>query len=149
MSGELKIRSLQVEDCRTLARLIAGLVDDTKNKWIENIVRPQLVESEDEAKETLEKESIEKFVSLFASVLKLIVERFENEVTEWFASLLGVSAEEYLKLPFDTDLVVIEQIISSDRFPDFFSRACALYRGQEMLRNAVKKIKAMFGSSET
>jgi hypothetical protein len=146
--SEIQIRKLTVADCRKLVAMLRSLAAKAQGAWIKTLIKPvpatAQVEPEDEE---LDAEGVERMARLFLGLLDMLLEEFEGDVTEWFASLCGVSVEEYLRLPIDTDLIVIEQIKSAEEFPAFFERACAVLKLQGRFGGLAKSVKNLFAST--
>ena len=47
----------------------------------------------------------------------------EDEVTAWFADLIGVSLEEYQEMPLETTLGIIKQLKENKNIKNFFKGA--------------------------
>ena len=54
-----------------------------------------------------------------------------SDVRVWFASLVNVTPEEFRDMPFDTEVVILEQLVEVERANRFFSRLLALFRGMK------------------
>lgn len=135
---ELKIRELWVSDNRKIVDLLKRFATETHNEWITALRGP----SEGE-KPTGDGDMVKFFVDMINNLLSM----YQNEMTEIFAGLLGVTVEEYQKLPFDTDMVVIEQIKSAPGFLSFFQKACVVFNLQKVFGPVLKNLKEKLDSA--
>jgi hypothetical protein len=136
-----KMRPLTVADLRTLTAIIKRLVTEGKQTFFASIIVPGAGDGK------AEDENNSGYVSLFADILVKASDIYAAEVTAWFASLLGVTAEEYMALPFDTDLQVIQQITEDPQFSGFFTKACAMFKLKEKYGHLWSRLKEMSGMS--
>jgi hypothetical protein len=138
----LKIRKLTVSDNRLLVKLIKKMISDSKDTWIENIVT-----TSDSSVSAADDETIgRQYVKIFSIILNSLIEKFESDITEWFASLLSISVEEYKNLDFDTDINVVSQIKDAKEFNDFFRNACVVFNVKNLSEKITKILKGKFGS---
>ena len=127
--GELKIRSLTMADRDWLSDLIKKLVAELGSKDIlklmvsDNEAEPEKMEGE-EVEQVSPKDK--KYALLVVEIIKMMIDVIGGDVREWFASLVGKTVEEFKGLPFDTELVIIEQLVEVEESNRFFSRALAL-----------------------
>lgn len=128
----IKIRKLTVGDNRFLIKLIDKLIKEFREVWLKDLIK-QGKETDSSNKSDEENKAIN--TQIFYSVINLLLSHFSNEVTEWFASLLNISIEEYEKLDFSTDAIIIEQIINDESFQFFFQKAFALYNLKQKFGN--------------
>lgn len=124
--SEIKIRALTVADRDWLSDLIKKLVSKL---GANEILRYMVSDNDTESAEKPEgqpKEEDKKYALLVVEMIKMMIDVIGDDVRKWFASLINVSAEEFKNLPFDTELVIIEQLIALEESNRFFSRALAL-----------------------
>ena len=146
MAGETTIRKLTVADNRRLEGMIRKLIKTEEGKWLQHIVKAAKSENENSAGD--EAEEMAKYYRLFGDIIDMLFEFFHSDIEEWFVSLVGVSSvEEYHKLPFDTDMAVIEQIKEAPEFQSFFSKACAVFKMKSWLGNIIAVVKRNFDST--
>lgn len=145
---ELKIRELTVEDNRLLISLIRKLINEMKESWISTAVQVKDTngkKSKDIEVSDIEKEE-EKGAQIFHVIIEKVLESYTTDLTEWFSSLLGISTDEYLKLPFDTDLKIIDLIILDPNFKFFFQRLSDQFKLQKIFNNISTIVKERFDS---
>jgi len=115
---DIKIRSLTIWDQRLLASMIKKVGEKAGNDQLLNImVKGTANKNEEKASDD------STYITILIKVLDLLLSTLESDVTPWLANLLGVSPEEYMRLPFDTDVKVIQQIIDAPEITSFFSGA--------------------------
>ena len=127
--SENKIRKLTRKDRKTFGKLIKTLADKTgKKKLIGMVPRESTKPEGDEGiEEELPEDSAAKILSLAHDILQQILEFAEEDISEWFADLLGKTKEEYDNLDFDIEMDVVEQLLESKGFTGFFSRGSQVY----------------------
>ena len=67
-------------------------------------------------------------VRLGFMVLGELYSNLVDDLKTWFASLCGVGLEEYLAMPPETTLEIIDQLTESEDTKRFFSHAWQLYK---------------------
>ncbi|MCO4819782.1 MAG: hypothetical protein KC517_09170 [Bacteroidetes bacterium] len=60
-------------------------------------------------------------MELGIKVVKLALSLLENEVSGWFADLLGSSVDEFNEMPFDIEALVIQQLQEAPEIGNFFT----------------------------
>jgi hypothetical protein len=141
---QIKIRALEVDDLHRFISLLDKLIK-SGDTWIGKIVSLVVEATKaDEAKN--DAENVEKYYALFSEIASKLITTYAEDVSGWFASLAGVSIEEYKHLPFDTDMVIIEQFKEADEFKSFFSKACAVFNLKKKLGDLMSKAKTGFVS---
>lgn len=125
-TGTHKIRDLTVEDRDWLSGLIKKLVVRLGNDEL-----LKLLVSDNEAAAETDEASVEdtkskRYALLVIKIIEMMIDVIGDDVREWFASLYGVTPEEFKKLPFDTELIILEQLADVEDANRFFSRALAL-----------------------
>lgn len=136
---EIKIRQLTLEDNRVLVNLIKRLTVETSEEWITKIVKSPDGESKGADGEN-------NYGVIFSLIVEKLISAFSEDLTKLFASLLNISVEDYLKLPFDTDMVIIEQIKKAPEFNGFFQKACVAFNLQRIIGNITKSVKKRLDS---
>lgn len=139
---EIKIRKLEVSDLYKFIAILDKLIK-SGDKWIGKII--SLSSDATKGKEN-GVENVERYYSLFSEITCLMIATYSNDLSEWFASLAGVSVEEYKRLPFDTDMVIIEQFKEADEFKSFFSKAFAVFNLKKKFGDLISKARTDFGS---
>lgn len=152
---ELKIRELTVEDNRLLIKLLRKLIDDAKQSWISNVIKVQdksikKSKNENNGKNDNNNAESEKneqaAIEVFYMIINKILDCYTEDITKWFASLLNISVDEYLKLPFDTDLKMIGFIQEDKNFKFFFPKLLQQFKLQKIYRSIIQNVKMRYGS---
>jgi hypothetical protein len=143
MSESIRIRKLTAGDARRLTGFIKRLIDEAKQAWLANIIKPVKAKPQETAE--LSDGDQEKIASLFAEIVRMICDRYETDVTDWFADLLSITREQYLDLPFDTDIVVIDQIVNAEEFKSFFTKALRVFNVQGKFGKAWSNLSEKYG----
>ena len=81
------------------------------------------------------KNDTEKSISMGILVLSELYDNLTPDLQNWFASLLEKSKEEYMKMPADTTLEIIDYLIENEDAKRFFSRALQVYKKISVLGN--------------
>lgn len=125
--SEIKIRALTVADRDWLSDLIKKLVAQLgTNEILRYMVSDNDAEPSDKPEDQQAQESNKKYALLVVEIIKMMIDVIGDDVRKWFASLIGVSVEDFKNLPIDTELIIIEQLIALEESNRFFSRALAL-----------------------
>lgn len=133
MSNEIKIRSLTVNDRKRLSSLIQKLADKVGDRSMLNMISSQIKDSGAVGDSNTEKE--DGYTQVGIKILLKIVEILETETHAWFADLIGVTEEEFLKLPMDTEMIIIEQIVNAQEASSFFTKALQLFKRIKQFQN--------------
>lgn len=125
----MQIRRLTVKDRKIFTNLIKKLVEKTGEKDLLRIIRSSTEETEEN-----ESDKSSFAISIAIRIFNSLLEVLNEEVTEWFSDLIGVSKEEFDKLPITTEIEIVKQIIESEDFVSFLSTASSIYKRIEGLR---------------
>ncbi len=124
MSNEIKIRSLTVKDRKKLSALIQQLAETVGDRSLFGMISSQIQKTKQpENPDDLQ----EDYIQIGLNILKKVLEVLEDETHDWFADLIGVSRDEFIALPFDTETEIIEQIVNSREVSSFFTKALQLF----------------------
>jgi len=74
-------------------------------------------------------------IQLGILVLTELYDNVIGDLQAWFASLIDKSLEDYMNLPPETTLEIIEQLVDSEETKGFFSHALQLYKKMSLLGN--------------
>lgn len=110
-----KVRKLLRKDRKKLTELITSFANKTKQQ---NLISMALAGEKDDD-EADDKNRQESMASMF-ELLTEMVKHIEDEITPWFAELIGVSVKEFDTLPFDIDVDIIDQLLDQGGFSNFF-----------------------------
>lgn len=131
MGSELKIRALTVADRDVVSGLIEKLVAELGSPELLRLMvtDPDAVESSETggAPDTDNK----RYALLVIEIIKMAMKYLSSDVRTWFAGLVGVTPEEFKNLPFDTEVLILEQLVEVEKANRFFSRLLALFRGMK------------------
>ena len=67
-------------------------------------------------------------IQLGITVLTELYDNVIDELQKWFASLIDKTLEEYMEMPPETTLDIIDELVNSKDAKGFFSRALQLYK---------------------
>lgn len=147
--NDITIRPLTVYDRQTLTELIKKLSSKTGYEKIVTAIPAQLEKTEENGEnvEIDKNKSDDTVYSLISSVLYGIVTWVNDDVSIWFADLLGISLDEFKKLPFDTEMKIVEQMLNQESFKDFFIKASGLLSSIPGSKNLLNTLKTQFVST--
>lgn len=118
-----EVRELTRKDRKKLSDLIKLFAERSGNIKLTEMLPGQKGEDKDDEVKT------DKAYDLIKSVMQSLLDWVEDELTEWFMDLIGVTdREQYDNLPFDIEVHIIDKLIAQKGFSNFFSRASALYK---------------------
>jgi hypothetical protein len=140
---EIKIRRLTVADRKRLSTLIDKLAETVGDNSLLNMISSTVTNNSQSSPEngekngenTSEEEKEENFIQIGVKILQALVQKLEEETHEWFSELIGVSQEEFLSLPFDTELKIIDQMVNAQESSSFFTIASGLYKKMQSLQD--------------
>lgn len=136
----MKIRQITIADNDKLADILVSLAEHVDFEAIKKLREPD--PERDDVSQTDDSTMIDYFKELIAGALR--VQRVE--LRTWFSDLLNVSVDEYMTLPFDTDVDVIQQLVDQKGFVSFFVKACAVFRINGVLSKVSNRIKTAFAT---
>ena len=120
-----KIRELVYQDRRKLSAMIRKLSEKIGDNSLMNqvISNPQKHSSE-------EKPDDSRLVKMGLNLFNQLLEFLEDDITEWFADLVGVDVQTYIKdAPFDIEINIIDQLMDEKgKFRTFLFGASKLYK---------------------
>lgn len=134
----IQIRKLKVADRKRLSAMIEKLTervgDDALLNTISSAVTQRNAAKSNE--ETQNGDNLENSViQIGIKIIKMCLQVLEDETHEWFADLLNVTKEEFIDLPLDTEVIVIEQMVQAEEASSFFTIASRLYKKIETLQS--------------
>ena len=123
------IRELKYSDRRKLSEMIKKLSVKMKDSSLLNSIVSEPKKTADEVKP-----SDGALVNFGMELFNNLLEFLEEDVTEWFADLLEVDIETFMKeAPFEIEILIIEQLMDEKgKFKSFLAGASKLY-------NSIKK----------
>ena len=129
---ELKIRKLKISDRKRLSALISKLINKTGDDSIANIISSAVTETANKSDDSKQPMS---HVQVGIKIMSTLLNVLEEETQDWFADLVGVKKEEFLELPIDSEVQIIEQIINAEESSSFFTTASRVYKKINVLKN--------------
>jgi peptide subunit release factor RF-3 len=67
-------------------------------------------------------------IQLATVVFQACYEHVEHDLIDWFASLCNKTKDEYMELPPDTTIQIIDQLMGAEEATSFFTRALVLFK---------------------
>jgi len=129
-STEYKIRPLIRKDRKVLAAMIRKLADKIGANGLLNILvaDPDApLPAADGAAGSEKAAKGDAFSRIGVEIIKQLLDILEDDVAAWFADLLGITVEEFDKMPFNIEMIVVEQLMEAPEANDFFSGALRAY----------------------
>ncbi|MCK8826409.1 hypothetical protein MWH25_01430 [Natroniella acetigena] len=128
MPNKIEVRDLKAKDVFTVSKMLLKVTGKAKDQ-IFNLITADDVKEKIESKEELTgTEQVELGIKIAYEVLSVCLEHAENDLKEWFADLIGVTAEEFDEMSFDTPMIIIEKVVTKEEAKSFFTRAFALFK---------------------
>jgi hypothetical protein len=138
---EIQIRPLKVADRKRLSGIIKKFVETTGDTSFLDVISSAV--SAAPGKPTDEKAaSIDAAIQIGVKVIQSLLTTLEEETHTWFADLIGVTYDEFLELPVDAELVIVEQLVQAQEASSFFTIASRLYNKIELLRGMFSGAKS-------
>lgn len=132
----IKIRPLKIADAKRVIDLILKAAKKSGSRITEVLSGEK---SSDTPKGDIEAARI----ALGFSVLQELYESVTDDLLAWFADLCGVSVDQYMELPINTTLDVMEYLIEGEENERFFTRVFQLVNkmkafGEKLKGNSAK-----------
>lgn len=123
MIEEIKIRELKRKDRKTVAAMIKKLADKVGTNGLLNIIVSD--PSSTTTDTPVKKDDV--FTRIGVELIKMLLDVLEDDVAAWFSDLIGKSPEEFDEMPFDVEMIIIEQLMEAQEANSFFTRALRAY----------------------
>lgn len=143
---KIKIRKLKVSDRKRLSALIKALAETAKDESLLNVISSALSASPVSGDNDKEENKEESIILVGIKMLQSLLSILEEETQAWFMNLIDVTKEDFLNLPIDTEMIIIEQLVESAEAKSFFTIASRLYSKIELLQNKFTVTKGKFDS---
>jgi len=135
MTQAIQIRPLTIQDRKKLSAMIQKLAAMVGDQSMLNLISSQIGKGKAADPAENEKSSAEVYTQVGLTILRKILEVLEEETHEWFSDLIGVTKEDFLNLPIDTEVVIIQQIVDSAEASSFFTKALQLFNRIKQFQN--------------
>ena len=132
----IHIRDYNVEDAITVVDMLVKIADGA-GKDLVDMFSP--VKGGEEVEPLTEEELERRGYEIVIHVLNKCYTGVRPLLVEWFASLCQKSKEDFLKMPPETILDLIEQIALKKESKDFFSRACQLFKKMRNIKTCTTR----------
>lgn len=121
----IPIRSLTWGDREMFQSFIEEVADSPEFARIKELIVFRAVTTE---KEEEEKDPYSDMIPLAESLFKILRERCLPKLKAWLVDLTGLSEVEFNEtMPFDADVLILNQILQREEFAGFFSGASLLF----------------------
>ena len=120
---ELKIRPICNEDFFTVVDMLMKLGSDAGREVTNLISSKKPDKKQKKTDEGQEKETL--FLGML--VIQTCYKHVKEDLIKWFASLCEKTKEEYLALPPETTLQIMEYLVEAQEAKSFFTRAWRLF----------------------
>ena len=121
-----KIRSLTRGDRVAVSKMIAKVVERAGDCKLLDLISS--TQESTSAKDADKKELAAARSRLGLEIVKLLMTVLNDDCTDWFASLLNVTVEEFNQMPFDIEVEIVKQLQEADEVAGFFSGASQQFR---------------------
>ena len=121
---EIKIRPLKQKDRKTVAAMIRKLADKIGTNGLMNLI---VADTNAVKTEKQEPQKTDVFTRIGIEIVKQLLDVLEDDVSAWFADLIGKTPEEFSEMPFDIEMNIIEQLANSEDANSFFTRALRVF----------------------
>jgi len=135
----MEIRELTRADSKVMRKILLKMIFDLNMKELAQVISSAASAETDEDTEAAGMNLAAFAVNALATALPKI----EDDAEAWFASLYGVTVEEYNGYGFSADIETLEQIGARPEAGDFFTRLLAFAKKTVALR---AKLEGLSGS---
>jgi len=123
----MKIRAFNVGDVFTVVKMISAIAGKA-GKDLRTAFSSSSTDVSGMSEAEKEAVAHEQGIELMMFIIDRCFDAVEDQLKAWFASLCGMKKDEFLALPADSVLDVVDQIVTQDGAKDFFSKAYQLYK---------------------
>jgi hypothetical protein len=126
--SEYKIRELTRQDRVILTSIFKRVIKTLNREDLMSIFKSvdtdEILKSKDMETDNIpnEEEVGAKIISIALEIISDSMDILDSDVGEWFSSLLGVSVEDFDKLPISIELDILDQLGAAPEAVDFFGR---------------------------
>jgi hypothetical protein len=107
----------------TAGRELSGMITSKKAEAPKNLIE----------KAEAEKQQEEMGLQIAMVIFETCFRHVQQDLIDWFASLCDMPTEEYLNLPPETTLQIMEQLTQAQEATSFFTRAWELSKLMKLL----------------
>jgi uncharacterized protein YjgD (DUF1641 family) len=141
--SEHVIRPLIRKDRKRVTAMIKKVITETRDEAIQNLISSESPQVENETEAEHWGVTI---TDIGVDILVKGIEFLDDDIGEWFADLLGVSMEEFDKMPADIEIQVFKQIKERPEASAFFTRAWQSAKLTRVLETGLQMLKDQFTS---
>jgi len=138
-----KIRELTRADRKKLTKIFKKAMLELKDNSLKNIIssKNNSKNSEDESVEMAST-----IVNFGVGFIEKALDVVDDDLGEWFASLLGVTIEEFDQMPIDIEFKILEQIRADPAAENFFTQCWQRAKMMNVLEAPLRAMRGRFGS---
>lgn len=139
------LRPLTKGDQEKLARIFKSVMDSLDDHSLAEIMQYSNDESESTG-DLSEEERTSRLIKVFMLFVEKALANLYTETSEFLASLIGKTLDEYRQMPFDIDIQVLEALKKEPGINNFFTGASRLFSGAALSERILKNLKTRFAS---
>ena len=140
----IEIRKLQQRDRVVVTKIFQTVIKSLGREDLFNIISSAETVGDDSG--VSEEEAGAQIIKLALEIMIESIDIIDEDVGKFFASLIGVSFEEFGEQDFAVELDIIDQLIAAPEAVDFFTRCFKRAKKTEWLDNLLRKAKAVLSS---
>jgi len=138
-----KIRELTRADRKKLTLIFKEAMVELKDDSLKNIISSKN-KSEPSDNENIEMATT--IVNFGVGFIEKALDVVDDDLGEWFASLLDISIEEFDQMPIDIEFKIIEQIRADPAAENFFTQCWQRAKMMNVLEAPLRAMRERFGS---
>jgi hypothetical protein len=142
-----QIRRLTARDRVTLTNIFKKAIIELKDDSIKRLISSNKTSASDSVDESTE-ESIGKVViEIGASIIEKSLDILNEDLRDWFCDLLKITEDEFLDLPFDAEVQIVEQIRADPAAGNFFTTCWRRANLMHALETPLKLLREKYDST--
>lgn len=134
---EIKIRALTNRDFFTVVDMLSK-ISGTAGRELTGLISSKKETPKPKnlaEKAATEKQQEEMGIQIAMIIFETCYKHVQQDLINWFASLCGKTTDEFLDLPPETTIQIMEQLTEAQEATSFFTRALGLFKSMNKSGN--------------
>jgi len=137
------IRTITVRDRKTVTQLFKKVIKVAGDSTLSTLISSENKASGEQSAEERVGETV---VKIALDVLTKSIDILDEDITAWFADLIGVSVDEYESMPINTESDIFNQLRTAPEAAAFFTTCFAHAKWTGAFESMFAKLRTRFAS---